>query len=501
MFLSNLPALQVFLPLIGAPVCILVSRFGRSAWVLAMAISWCVAAMCLLTFSQVYVSGVSISYQMGGWPPPIGIEYRIDHLSAAMLMLVSMMAAIVVPYSFKSAEQEIARERKPAFYAAYLLCLSGLLGIISTNDAFNLYVFLEISSLSSYALIALGKDRRALSAAFQYLVLGTIGATFILIGIGFLYIMTGTLNITDLSGRLPQVAETRPILAAFAFLTVGLCMKIALFPLHMWLPNAYAYAPSAISAFFAAVATKVGVYALLRFFYSLFGYDYVFSGLHLELILMALAVTAIMVGSVVAIFQNNLKRMLAFSSIAQIGYIVLGIALASPLGLTASIIHIINHAVIKGALFMALGCFTYRIGRKVTLDDIRGMGRHMPFTSFAFVIAGLGLIGVPLTGGFISKWYLLQATLSDEWWLVTAAIVASSLVAIIYIWRVVEALYFGHHKEAYDQVVEAPASMVVPLWLLAIIVLLLGIDTTLNVNIAQTITEYLMAPSVVEGGI
>lgn len=492
MLLTSLPALQVFLPMFAAPICLIISRFGRFAWALSLAVVWTVAAMCVLTFEQALDGGGEITYRMGGWAAPYGIEYRIDLLSATMLLLVSGIAAVILPYALRSAHEEIVRERLPYFYAAFLMCLSGLLGIISTNDAFNLYVFLEIASLASYILIALGRDRRALAAAFQYLVLGTIGATFILIGIGYLYIMTGTLNITDLAERIAGIEHTRPVLAAFAFLAVGLCMKVALYPLHMWLPNAYAYAPSAISAFLAAVATKVGVYAVLRFFYTLFGYDYSFSGMHLALIFVALAIPAMLIGSTVAIFQNNLKRMLAFSSIAQIGYITMGIGLATPLGLSAGLIHIVNHAVIKGALFLALGCFAHRLGGKVSLDAIRGMGRHMPFTSFAFVIAGLGLIGVPLTGGFISKWYLLRAAHDGGWWMLTGVIIISSLLSIIYVWRVVEALYFGQHKEEYDQVVEAPASMVIPLWILTGMVVWLGVDTCFSAGVAEMMVPLLM---------
>lgn len=492
MMLSNFPALSIFLPLLAAPLCVIISRFGRFAWILSMAVTWCVALMCVATFSTVLSSQEPISYYMGGWLPPIGIELRIDLLSASMLTLVGLVAAVMMPYFFRSVNEDIARERQPFFYAAFLLCLSGLLGIISTNDVFNLYVFLELSSLSSYALIAMGRDRRSFAAAFQYLVLGTIGATFILIGIGFLYLMTGTLNLTDMSERIAEMDQMRPILAAFAFIAIGLAMKVALFPLHGWLPNAYAYGPSAMSAFLAAVGTKVALYAVLRFFYSLFGYDFSFSGMHLALILTALSVPAILIGSIVAIFETNLRRMLAFSSIAQLGYITLGIGLATPLGLTAALLHMFNHALIKGALFLALGCFAYRLGENVTVDNIRGLGRRMPFTSFAFVLAGLGLIGIPLTGGFVSKWYLLMASLNGGWWIITGIIAISSILAFIYIWRIVEALYFGHHPDGYATVREAPASMLVPLWILVTGVLFLGIDSAQIVDIAERITTMLM---------
>ena len=198
-----------------------------------------------------------------------------------VLVLVSLVGAIVMPYARKSVAAELPDEQRYLFYSMYCLCLAGLLGITITGDVFNLFVFLEISSLSAYVLIAMGQRRKALFAAFQYLVLGTIGATFYVIGIGLLYLMTGTLNLADLAVRVAAVHELRPVLAALAFITVGLGMKLALFPLHQWLPNAYAYAPSVVTAFLAATATKVSLYVLVRFYYVVFGNTPRFARYHL----------------------------------------------------------------------------------------------------------------------------------------------------------------------------------------------------------------------------
>lgn len=489
---NDFAALQIFLPMLAAPICIILSRFGKTAWVISMCATWSVAAMCLFSFGAVYASGEPLKYHMGGWAPPIGIELHIDLLAASMLVLVSSIAAITMPYFFRSVNDEIPREQQPFFYAAFLMCLSGLLGIISTHDAFNLYVFLEISSLSSYMLIAMGRDRRALAAAFQYLMLGTIGATMILIGIGFLYLTTGTLNMSDIAARIDVLAPSRALIAAFTFFAIGLVMKVALFPLHVWLPNAYAYAPSAVSPFLAAVGTKVAFYAVLRISYSVFGHEFSFSGMHLALIFTALAVPAILIGSVVAIFETNLKRMLAFSSVAQVGYITLGIGLASQTGLSASLLQIFNHAMTKSALFLALGAMTLRLGGNVTVHNIRGLGKRMPLTAFAFVLAGFGLIGMPFTGGFLSKWYLMKATLDGGWWLLTVLIAISSIFAVIYIWRVVEAMYFGRLSAQSETIREAPASMLVPIWLLSLCVILLGFFGNEAVEISQRIADQLM---------
>jgi len=480
--LSNLPALQVVIPLVSAPLCLLL-RNPRHAWAWSTLVSWLVLAMAVMLVQGVYAGG-TMTYAIGAWATPWGIEYRIDMAGALMILIIAIIGAMVMPYAWRSIQHELHHKHTGLFYTCYLLCLTGLLGIVVTGDAFNLFVFLEISSLSSYVLISLGSSRRALTAAYQYLVMGTIGATFILIGIGLLYMMTGTLNMLDISQRLPEVADTRTIRVAFAFVTVGVSIKLALFPLHIWLPNAYTFAPSVVSTFIASTATKVGGYVLLRFFFTVFGIQFSFAAMHVGEILMLLAVAAILIASLVAIFQNNVKRMLAYSSVAQIGYVILGISLATSDGVAASMIHLFNHALIKCALFLAMGCIFLRLG-SVELQDMHGLARQMPWTMAAFVAGGLSLIGLPLTAGFISKWYLVSAVLADGYWPLAVLILASSLLALIYIWRVVEAVYFHVPGSAMHKVREAPASMLIPTWLLIGANLYVGINASLVSGMAQ----------------
>lgn len=478
---QHLPALQVVLPLFLAPLCVLLHR-GGLAWFVALLASWVSFFIACLLLGQVLTYG-DISYAMGGWTPPWGIEYRVDVLSGFILVMVTLIGSLVMTYAGRSVAQEITSDRVYLFYTAYLLNLAGLLGVVITGDIFNLFVFIEISSLSSYAMISLGRDRRALLAAFRYLMLGTLGATFILIGIGYLYAVTGTLNMVDLAGRLPEVMHTRTAKTALGFLTIGLALKSAIFPLHLWLPNAYTHAPSVVSTFLAGTTTKVFLYVLLRIMYSVFGAEFVFSSMQLHAILLPLALASILVGSVVAIYQFDLKRMLAYSSIAQIGYMVLAISMVSVTGVQAGILHMFNHAVIKTALFLCLGCVIYRHGR-ATIDTIAGAGQTMPWTMAAFVIAGLSLIGVPLTAGFISKWYLVLAAVEQGSWITTAVIVIASLLAAIYIWRVLEAAYFREPAENTGMR-EAPLSMLIPLWVLALGNIYLGIDTRFTVPFAH----------------
>lgn len=476
----HFPVLQIVLPLLLAPVCVLL-RGARLAWFAALTGSWLAFGIAVSLLLRVLEAG-PVSYAVGGWNPPWGIEIRVDAANAFVLCIVAGIGAIAMIFARRSVEREIGNARSYLFYAAYLLCLAGLLGVTITGDAFNLFVFLEISSLSSYLLISLGRDRRALYAAYQYLILGTIGATFYLIGVGLLYQLTGTLNMMDLAQRIGGLEELRSVKVAFAFLTVGISLKLALFPLHFWLPNAYTYAPSAVTGFMAATATKVSVYVLLRVFFTIFGVEFSFEAMPLGDILMVLAIAAMFAASAVAIFQNNVKRMLAYSSVAQIGYIVLGISAASLTGVQAGVLHLFNHAVIKGGLFLAMGCIAYSIG-STHIRDLEGLGKRMPWTAAAFVVGGLGLIGIPMTAGFISKWYLVLAVLEQGWWWIAILIVLSSLLAVVYVWKVVERMYFQPAPEGAVRA-EAPLGLLVPTWILAIAGIWFGIDTRLSAGAA-----------------
>ena len=489
MTLAHLPALAVVVPLISAPLIVLVRR-STAAWAFAAAACAFSFAAALLLAAEV-LSGGAVSYHLGSWPPPWGIEYRVDVLSAFVLVLVSGIGTLTALYAWRSIAAELPRDQLYLYYAMHCLCVAGLLGMTITGDAFNLFVFMEIASLSSYVLIALGRDRRALLAAYQYLILGTIGATFYVIGVGLLYLATGTLNIADLAERLPQAASPRAVLAALAFITVGVSLKLALFPLHFWLPNAYAYAPSAVTAFLAATATKVSVYVLLRFYFGIFGLQLVTELLPMREILLALSLVAILTASLVALWQADLKRMFAYSSVAQIGYITLGISMASHDGLTAAVVHLFNHGITKGALFLLIGGIALR-ARGASLECARGLGRSMPLTSLGVVIAGLSLIGVPGTAGFVSKWYLvLGAIEAGSWWLV-AFVVATSLIAAAYVWRFVEAAYLSAPGARTPEPGETPATMLVPAWILVAACVGFGLQTSWSVGTAQRAAALLL---------
>ncbi|MDX1374871.1 MAG: monovalent cation/H+ antiporter subunit D family protein [Burkholderiales bacterium] len=489
MTLAHLPVLEVVVPLIAAPLT-LVLRRASVAWVLTTAA--CVFSFVAALFLALEVArNGPISYAIGSWAPPWGIEYRVDALSAFVLVLVSGIAAAVAPFAWRSVAAELRGDQRYLFYTMYCLCVAGLLGMTITADAFNLFVFMEISSLASYVLIALGRDRRALHAAFQYLILGTIGATFFVIGVGLLFLMTGTLNLVDMAERLQGIGGDRPVLAALAFITVGMSLKLALFPLHLWLPNAYTYAPSPVSALLSATSTKVSVYVLLRFYFDVFELDLVITVLPMPGVLMGLSILAIVTASLVAVWQTDLKRLFAYSSVGQIGYITLGISLASTDGLTSAIVHLFNHGVSKAAVFLLLGIVAYHAGA-TPFASVQGLARTMPLTAIGIVIAGLSLIGVPGTAGFVSKWYLVLAAIeAGRWWL-AALVVATSLIAVAYVWRFVEAAYLSAPTDATPATGDVPRSLLVPAWVMVGACVWFGFDTSFTVEYARRAATLLM---------
>jgi len=490
--MDQLPALQVMLPLVMAPLIVII-RHPMWSWALATITSVCACWISWLLLQQV-ADGTVIRYAIGGWEPPTGIEFYIDRANAGVALLVSGLSSLVLLYAYHSIKRTVDTSRHYLFYAGWLLCLTGLIGMVITGDAFNVFVFLEISSLSTYMLIAFGSDRQALVASFRYLVMGSVGASFILIGIGFLYAATGTLNMVDLAERIPNTESPRAVLVAFSFLTVGLMIKAAVFPLHGWLLNAYHYAPIAVTAFLAGTATKVSLYILVRMFFSIFGDEYSFGTLLLNWVLLPSAVAAFLTMSLVAIYQTDLRRMLAYSSVAQIGYILAGISLATQQGLTAAVVHMFNHGMVKATLFMAVGCIIYRTGH-AHIPSIERMMSRMPFTTTAFIVSGLGLIGVPLTVGFVSKFTLIGALMDEGWWPAAAMILVSSVMATAYIGRVIYLMLFREARSVNPTGTgyrEAPVLMLVPMYVLLALGLYFGLFGSQTLNVASGAAQALI---------
>ena len=486
--MTHLPLLQVVVPLLAAPVCVIMHN-RLAGWCIATAVSLLSFFIACTLFTQAS-SGEVITYALGGWAAPAGIEYYLDRLTAFLLVIITGLASFILIGARESLENEIPAERLYLFYTAFLLNLTGLLGVIMTGDAFNVFVFIEIASLSSYAMISISKDRRSLYAAYKYLILGTVGASFILISIGLLYALTGTLNIYDLHDRLADVDNKRTLITALAFFVIGIGLKASIWPLHLWLPDAYTYSPSIVSTFLAGTSTKVFIYVLVRFVFSLFGVEFTFDEIGLQYLLQFMAAAGILYGSIQAIRQDSIKRLLAFSSIAQIGYMVLGISLATTAGLAAGLIHVFNHAIIKVTLFLCVANIIYFTGTDA-LSKLAGIGKRMPLTMGLIVIAGLSLIGVPLTAGFISKWFLLEAAIAGSHWILVSLIVFSSILAVVYIWKIIETAYF---KDGDILLLDRPRpyGMYIALVLFVFACIYFGLQTDISVGMAMATADSLV---------
>ncbi len=484
--LEHAAPLLIMVPLVLAPILAVVPS-GRIAWIMSIAatVGSLLLAIVLLGLVQTTPGNV-LSYAVGGWRPPLGIELRVDSLNAMILLMISAIAVLASIFSWPTVNAEIPVRKRPLFYSAFLICFAGLAGVAITGDAFNLFVFLEISSISTYVLVALGagRDRRALPAAFNYLIMGTIGATFYVIGVGFLFAATGTLNMAEMATMLPELSGNRSIHAGFAFIIVGLGLKAAMWPLHQWLPNAYAYSPSFVTMFLSATATKVALYALIRFLFTVFRPDFAFEQASFMFLLAPLAMAAMVICSFQACFQTDVRRVLAYSSVAQVGYMLLGVSIGTTIGLSAGLLHMFNHAMIKGALFMAVAgvVLTYQ-GTHVR--DFAGLGRSAPWTMTGFAIAALSLIGVPLTAGFQSKLQLGYALFDHGWWWAVAVVVFSSILAVIYMGRILEAIFFQPPLNPRKHRKEAPILLLVPLWVLALANIYFGIAAGFPIGLAR----------------
>ena len=479
--MSHLPLLIPLSLLLPALVIPLVG-FWRSNLTPAVASLGAGLSFAFAVFGLLAVlSQGELRYQLGGWPPPIGIEYVLDALSAFMAALITGIGLVALIHARRSLLREVP-DRIVPFYALALLLLAGLTGIVVTGDLFNLYVFLEIASLSAYALMAVG-DERAPVSAFRYLILGSIGGSFYLLGVGFIYFTTGSLNMSDVAQRLPGLYESRSTIAAATFMVVGLSLKMALFPLHLWLPDAYTYAPSAASALIAPIMTKVAAYGLIRLFLTVFEPTYLRDMLPVASIIGWLAAAGVLFGSVMAIAQSDFRRMLAYSSVSQIAYVGVGIGLANPLGLIGALLHILNHAFMKGCLFLVAGSIRFRTG----ISDIpafAGLGRTMPWTMAGFSLAALSMVGVPPTAGFFSKWYLVLAGIDASNWTAVAVILASTLLNAVYFFRILEKLYLvpPHGGAAQVKAREVPFEMLGPVLFLAAGLLFLGLANAVIVD-------------------
>jgi multicomponent Na+:H+ antiporter subunit D len=468
---TEYPALVILVPLLSAFVCsALMWGERRCSYPLAVAALGVSCLFSLLLLLQVMQSGPA-EYHMAGWTPPWGIGYRVDLLNGLVLVVVTAVAFLNLIASRRSIEEEVPG-KQGVFCALYLLFVTGLMGVTITGDLFNLYVLLEVTSLTSYALIAMGSPNRAPLASLHYVFLGVMGASFYLLGIGYLYIMTGSLNMVDVANLLDPLYTSQAVMVGFVFCMVGVWIKMAFFPMHVWLPNAYTYAPIGVSRVIAPLMTKVMVYVMIRLMITVFRPVYVFEHLDLSQAVIWLSNIAIIGGGLLALAQRDFKRMLTYLIVSEIGYMVGGAWLGNQAGMTGSILHVFNDALMTFCLFLAMGNLAYKL-RDLDMDNLQGLFARMPVTMTCLVAGGLSVVGIPPTCGFFSKWYLISGAVQAGQYSFLVALLLSSFINAFLFFRIIEKAYFEPMTEAHAHgghghghgvaVQEAPLSMLIPL--------------------------------------
>ena len=481
--MANIPVLIVILPLAAALLSLLLTGINRHLGALAVGLA--VLASLVLSVMQLMtvVKGGPVHYEIGGYAVPYGIEFVIDSLNAVILVLVSLMGFLTVLFAghFWSDDRPMIRG---AAYSVLALLITGLLGMTSTGDVFNLYVFLEITSLSAYCLIALGGSRGVVSA-FRYMLVGTIAASFYLLGIGILYGATGTLNMGDMKAILDRGGFDDVMLVSMCFLIAAFGIKMALFPFHGWQPSAYTHAEPGARPLITGVMGKIPALAMFRFIYFIFGTDLKYVR-YLLLMLGVLSVLSMLYGSIRAMAQDDIRKMLAYSSVAQIGYISLGFAIGTPAALAGSFLHMIGHAFMKGGLFFCTGAITYKYGT-TALDDFGRIYKKMPLTAGLLVAAALSMIGIPPTAGFFSKWYLAAAAAGRHEWIYIAALVISSLLNAVYFFKLIEKVFIqqpkGLEERWSSELTELPLTLLIPIVVCFLAIFGIGIFNVKIINV------------------
>lgn len=438
----------------------------------------------ILMLLSILTLGNNSVYEMGKWKAPIGIVLVLDGLSAFMLITISVISFMATLYSVRYMERYTSKLR---YYSLFLLMVAGMNGVVLTGDMFNLFVFMEIAAIASYALVGFGCQNEELEASFKYLVLGSVASTFILFGIALLYGLTGTLNMADIANKL---TGGNLVLFSLSLFVMGFGLKAALVPFHAWLPDAHPSAPAPISAMLSGVVIKaLGVYALARIIFNVFGLSDVASE-----VLLILGTVSMIAGAFLAIGQWDIKRLFAYSSISQIGYVILGIGLGTPLGILGGLFHLANHAVFKSLLFLDAGSVEYATGTR-RLDKMGGLSKKMHVTGVSSMIASLSICGIPPFSGFWSKLIIIWACIEAGHPVYAFWATLVGIITIAYYMKVQLYGFLGKLGDAWKDIKEVPGLMRVSMGILALLcvfmglMLLPGLADTILVPAVRALTE------------
>jgi len=484
--IPHAPILAILLPLFAAflmPVVgILARRRGikraREWFAIAAVLAELVIVASML---PAVVGGQVLVYQLGGWQPPWGINLAIDGLNLLVALIVVGISALVAIYSFVYMERDTGLDQ---YYTLFLLILAGMMGVTLTGDIFNLYVFFEIMCISSYALVAFRRNWQSIEASIKYMIVSSLGTSFILLSVALLFGQVGSLNIGDLMQKFGGVVPSTLIVPLGLFMT-GFGIKIAMVPLHMWQPDAYQAAPSAVAALFSGATATVGIYAMVRVVYMLFGI------LGVGMILAGLGLVSMVLGAFMALVQRDLKRLLAYSGICQLGYILLGIGLGTTLGIQGGLFHLFNNAIYKTMLFMIAGTIIYQVGTS-NMDKLGGLWNNMPVTAMAFMIGALAISGVPPMNGFASKWTIYVAGIEEGQYVFTIIALVVSALTLAYFLKAFNSIFLGQRPKHLKNVKETPISMLIPILLLAALCLVFGVLPHLGIELVRPAQEAVM---------
>jgi len=457
----------VIIPLGGAFIISLIGK--KVKWFPDVAGTFATLALMIISVLSVWIVnkyGMQV-YNVGGWKIPLGIGMVLDGFTCFMLVTVNLVAFLITLFSVNYMNRYTS---KWLFYALFLLMLTGMNGVIVTGDMFNLFVFLEIASVSSFALVAFGTEKYELEAAFKYAIMSSVGSAFILLGIIFLYSYTSTLNMADMAGVLMQKGQGNIILLVSVLFLMGFGLKAALVPFHAWLPDAHPSAPAPISAMLSGILIKtLGIYTLCRLFFNVLG-----ATQPILSILMFMGILSMLAGVFLAIGQWDFKRLLAYHSISQIGYVVLGIGIGTPLGILGGLFHLFNHSIFKSLLFLNSGAIEYAIETR-DLKLMGGLSEKMPITSKTSLIASLSIAGIPPFNGFWSKLIIIAACVQAEHYIYAALAIVGSILTLASFMKVQKYAFYEKVQELTAKAKEAPVFMCVSMILFAILCAFTGL--------------------------
>jgi len=428
---TQLPILLFLVPFVtGVAMPILCAK--RRSWCRPLT-TGAISIMVILAIINlnVVLSEGSMVYAVGGWTAPLGIAWLDDPLAAIMILTMSVVSLLSFIYGRVVVTPNL--ENSIQYHTLILLFVAALVGIVFAADLFNVFVFLEVAALTGYALVGAGGGK-ALVYAFRYLLLGSFGATLYLLGVSYLYAATGTLNMADLATRIPELITSTAVVGGLIFIFLGLSIKMALIPLHGWLPGAYASAPNAVVPLLASTVTKVALVAWVRIEYSLIAPGVEVGHVPVLVLLEDIGVLAAIVGGALALVQTDIKRMFAYGGISHIGLILVGVSLGNSTALAAGLFYLINDALMQATLFMIAGAVLHYHGAQ-TLDDLKGVSVRSPWITGALVVVAVSMVGLPPTGGFFGKWNIVLGALEAQHYLAVFAVLASTLLTLGYFLR------------------------------------------------------------------